>query len=52
MANASLKWGNHITSILQQIEDQNVEAEAADNEADEKAAKVDEAAPEDEDDAM
>jgi len=29
-----------------------VEADAADNEADERAAKVDEAAPEDEDDAM
>ena len=52
MANASLKWNNHITGILQQIEDQNVEADAADNEADERAAKVDEAAPEDEDDAM
>lgn len=52
MANASLKWNNHITGILQQIEDQNGEADAADNEADERAAKVDEAAPEDEDDAM
>ena len=50
MANASLKWSNHITGILQQIEDQNDEADAADNDDDDKVAKVDEAAPEDEDD--
>ena len=50
MANASLKWNNHITGILQQIEDQNDEADAADNEAEQKVVKVDEAAPEDEDD--
>lgn len=50
MANASLKWNSHITGILQQIEDQNDEADAADNEAEEKVVKVDEAAPEDEDD--
>lgn len=49
MANASLKWSNHITGILQQIEDQNDEADNADNEETE-VNKVDEAAPEDEDD--
>ena len=27
MANASLKWNNHITGILKQIEDQNEELE-------------------------
>ena len=51
MANASLKWSNHITGILQQIEDQNDEADAKDNEEDEKVAKVDEAAPDEEEDA-
>jgi hypothetical protein len=51
MANASLKWNNHITGILQQIEDQNDEADAADNEDADKVGKVDEVAPEDEDDA-
>lgn len=51
MANASLKWNNHITGILQQIEDQNDEADAADNDDQDKVGKVDEAAAEDEDDA-
>lgn len=50
MANASLKWSHHITGILQQIEDQNDEADNVDNEEAEQAAKVDEAAPEEEDD--
>lgn len=31
MANASLKWNNHITSILQQIDDQNGEIDAKDD---------------------
>lgn len=51
MANASLKWPNHITGILQQIEDQNDFADKEDDERDDNVAKVDEAAPEDEDDA-
>ena len=33
MANGSLKWNNHVTGILQQIDDQNEEADAADEAA-------------------
>ena len=51
MANASLKWNNHITGILQQIEEGNDHADQEDNEDGVKVGKVDEAAPEDEDDA-
>ena len=32
MANASLKWNDHITGILQQIEGQNDEQDERDNE--------------------
>jgi len=46
MANASLKWNNHIQGILQQIEDQNDEVDAKDDEE----GQVDEAAVEDEED--
>ena len=49
MANGSLKWNNHVTGILQQIDDQNEEADAAD-EASEQNQKVDEAPVEDEED--
>ncbi len=53
MANASLKWNNHITGILQQIEDQGAAADQMDNEEgilDNDA--VDEAAAEDEEEAQ
>ena len=48
MANGSLKWNNHITGILQQIEDQNWEADQKDDH--DNQDKVDEVSPEDEED--
>ena len=51
MANASLKWNSHITGLLQQIEEKNVDFDAKDNEKDkDEEYAVDEAAAEDEDD--
>lgn len=51
MANASLKWNQHITGLLQQIEEKNADFDAKDNEKDkDEEDAVDEAAPEDEDD--
>ena len=49
MANASLKWNNHITGILQQIDDLADDVDAKDNQ-DENVAQVDEVAEEAEDD--
>ena len=48
MANGSLKWNNHVTGLLQQIDDHNEEAEQHD--AEENTEKVEEAPVEDEED--
>ena len=46
MANASLKWNNHVTGILMQIEGKQNNEDALDD----KAEQVDEASPEEEND--
>ena len=54
MANASLKWTNHVTGIIQSIEDMQAHDDKVDAEEDMTEEKdeeaVDEVAPEDEED--